>query len=47
MSLSSTFDVKLAQMDDWLKLADQKLKIFHVIVGDTDDMDSVLQKQRV
>ncbi|XP_057306952.1 utrophin-like isoform X3 [Hydractinia symbiolongicarpus] len=44
-SPTSPFDKNVAQLHDWLKLIDHKLKGLTTVVGDDDDMDSSLQKQ--
>ena len=46
-SSTTTFDNNVAQLHDCLTLVEQKIKGLIVVVGDTDDMDSALQKQMV
>ena len=41
------FDKNVAELHDWLKLMEQKVKAHVVVVGDPDDMDSARQKQTV
>lgn len=44
---TTNFDRKVAQMHDWLKLIEQKMKGINFTVGDNEDMESAIKKQIV
>ena len=44
---ATNFDRKVAEMHDWLKLIEQKMKGMNFTVGDNDDMESAIKKQIV
>lgn len=44
---ATNFDRKVAEMHDWLKLIEQKMKGMNFMVGDDDDMESAIKKQIV
>lgn len=46
-SSASDKDKKIAQLHDWLKLVDQKIKGLDISLGDEDEMTSAAQKQSV
>ena len=47
LGISSDFDKNVAQLHDWLKLVEQKIKSLNISIGDEDDMTSTQQKQAV
>ena len=44
---NNMFDKNVAELHDWLKLMEQKVKAHVVVVGDPDDMGTARQKQTV
>ena len=44
---SSGGEGETAQLHDWLRLVEQKIKSLNVTLGDEDDMSAAVQKQNV